>query len=339
MSSKAAPSPVLPASMRFVDCAAVGDPEVMIIRHGALPTLAAGEVLINVHAAGVNRPDILQRRGLYPMPAGVNPVLGLEVAGEIVAITPDVSGWQLGDRVCALTNGGGYADYCAVPSGQCLPMPIGLSMQQAAAIPETFFTVWANLIQLGHARAGERVLIHGGSSGIGTTALLLGRELGLRCFATAGSKEKCQLIEDLGGVAVNYREHDFAEAIVQLSDGKGVDVILDIVGANYLEQNLRLLANDGRLVIIGMMGGISATLNLMPIMLKRLQITGSTLRARSSAQKAAIAEQLHARVWPALAAGRCLPVIDQVFPLARVADAHRHLESGAGMGKVVLSLV
>lgn len=326
-------------SMRFIDCPTAGDPEVMIVRHGARPTLAAGEVLIHVHAAGVNRPDILQRRGLYPMPAGVNPVLGLEVAGEIVAMAPDVSGWQIGDHVCALTNGGGYADYCAVPAGQCLPVPAGLSMQQAAAIPETFFTVWANLIQLGHARAGERVLIHGGSSGIGTTALLLGRELGLQCFATAGTKEKCQLIEGLGGVAVNYREHDFAQTILKLSNDQGVDVVLDIVGANYLEQNLRLLAKDGRLVIIGMMGGISATLNLMPIMLKRLHITGSTLRARSSAEKAAIAEQLRAHIWPALTAGRCLPIIDQVFPLARVADAHRHLESGDGMGKVVLSLV
>lgn len=325
--------------MRFIDCPTAGDPEVMVLSHGPMPSLTAGQVLIRVHAAGVNRPDILQRRGLYPMPAGVNPVLGLEVAGEVVAAADDVQSLRVGDRVCALTNGGGYADYCAVPAGQCLPLPAGLSMLQAAAIPETFFTVWANLVQLGQARRGERVLIHGGSSGIGTTALLLGRELGLQCFATAGTAEKCQLIERLGGVAINYREQDFAETIRELSNGDGVDVILDMVGASYLEQNIGLLANDGRLVLIGMMGGISASLNLMPIMLKRLTLTGSTLRARSSAEKAALAAQLHQHVWPALSAGRCLPVIDQVFPLADVAAAHRLLESGASMGKVVLSLV
>lgn len=326
-------------SMRFIDCPTAGDPEVMVLSDGPMPSLNAGEVLIRVHAAGVNRPDILQRRGLYPMPAGVNPVLGLEVAGEVIAIANDVQTLSVGDRVCALTNGGGYAEYCAVPAGQCLAIPVGLSMLQAAAIPETFFTVWANLVHLGRARRGERVLIHGGSSGIGTTALLLGRELGLQCFATAGSAEKCQLIERLGGIAVNYREQDFAKVILQHSNGNGIDVILDMVGASYLEQNISLLAHDGRLVMIGMMGGITASLNLMPIMLKRLTLTGSTLRARSSSEKAAIAEQLHQQVWPALSAGRCLPIIDQAFALTDVVDAHRRLESGNSMGKIVLSLV
>lgn len=304
---------------------------------GPRPVLQAGEVLIRVHAAGINRPDILQRRGLYPLPAGVNPVLGLEVAGEITAVAADVSEWRVGDSVCALTNGGGYAEYCAVPAGQCLPIPRGLSMTQAAALPETFFTVWANLVELGQARRGDRVLIHGGSSGIGTTALLLANELGLTCFATAGNAEKCALIERLGGTAINYREQAFAEAI--LATGEGVDVVLDIVGGNCLDDNLRVLKPDGRLVIIGVMGGLHANINLMPILLKRLHITGSTLRLRSVTEKATIAAQLRTRIWPALAAGRCLPVIDAVYALADVAAAHRRLESGAGMGKLVMTLL
>lgn len=322
--------------MRYINCASAGDANVMALAEGPVPSLQAGELLIRVHAAGVNRPDILQRRGLYPMPAGVNPVLGLEVAGEVVAVADDVMNHRVGDRVCALTNGGGYAEYCAVPSGQCLSIPAGVSMTQAAAIPEAFFTVWANLLQLARVQPGERVLIHGGSSGIGSTALLLGQELGWHCYATAGSDEKCQFIEDLGASALNYRAADFDQQLLALTDG--VDVVLDMVGAAYLEQHLKVLNDDGRLVIIGAMGGVSSMINIMPIMLKRLTLTGSTLRARSSQQKAIIADELRQQIWPALAAGRCLPIIDSEFALADVASAHRRMESGTHMGKLVLTL-
>lgn len=326
----------LPGSMTEVIISGPGDASVLQLRQAPVPRPQPGEVLIRVQAAGINRPDILQRLGRYPMPPGVTPVPGLEVAGEIAAVGEGVLRFSPGDRVCALTNGGGYAAYCVVPAGQCLPVPDGMTAIQAAAVPETFFTVWANLFQMGRAQPGDSVLIHGGSSGIGTTALMLCREFGMRAFATAGSDDKCRAITQLGGEAINYRQQDFAETVLAGTQGRGVDVILDIMGASYLAGNVTALARDGRLVVIGFMGGTAAPLDLQSLVLKRGVITGSTMRARSAQEKADIASDLHTRVWPALAAGRCLPVIHHVFPLAAVADAHRMMESGEHIGKIVL---
>lgn len=331
--------PALPGSMTEISITAPGGPEVLQPRRASLPQPAAGEVLVRVRAAGINRPDVLQRMGKYPMPPGVTPIPGLEVAGEIAALGEGVTDFQIGDAVCGLSNGGGYAEYCLLPAGQTLPIPAGLSPIQAAAIPETFFTVWANLFDLGRARAGERVLIHGGTSGIGTTALMLCREFGLPAFATAGGAEKCAVIEHLGATAINYREQDFAEVIREQTQGLGVDVILDIMGASYFRQNLDALARDGRLVIIGFMGGaVAKEVDLQTLMLKRALVTGSTMRARNKTEKAAIANALREKVWPVLAAGRCLPLIHEVFPLEQAAEAHRLMESGEHIGKIVLEV-
>ncbi|MBO0495195.1 NAD(P)H-quinone oxidoreductase [Pseudomonas sp. Marseille-Q1929] len=326
----------LPNDMTLIEITTPGGPEVLKPRQAPVPTPAAGEILIRVHAAGVNRPDALQRAGKYPMKPGMSPIPGLEVAGEVVALGAGVSEYALGDKVCALTNGGGYAQYCAVPAGQALPIPDGLSWIQAAAIPETFFTVWANLFGIGGAHKGQRVLIHGGTSGIGTTALMLCREFGIYTFATAGSADKCAAIRDLGAEAINYREQDFAEVI----GAEGVNVILDIMGGSYLNNNLKALSMDGRLVMLGFLGGAKANdVDLLTILGKRAIVTGSLLRARTKDEKAAIAEQLREHVWPVLSAGRCLPMIDQVFDYTEADKAHGRMEGGEHIGKIVLRVI
>ena len=329
----------LPNEMTRIEITEPGGPEVLQAKRVPLPTVGEGQVLIRVHAAGINRPDALQRAGKYPMKPGMDPIPGLEVAGEVVALGPGVTRFAVGDRVCALTNGGGYAEYCAVPAGQTLPVPDGVDWVQAAAIPETFFTVWANLFGLGGAKAGQRVLIHGGTSGIGTTALMLCREFGIEAFATAGSAEKCDAIRQLGGQPINYREEDFAKVIAQKTADQGVNVILDIMGGSYLNGNISALAMDGRLVMLGFLGGARANdIDLLAILGKRAVVTGSLLRARTATEKAAIADQLQEHVWPALSAGRCLPIIDKVYPLADAAQAHARMEGGDHIGKIVLQV-
>ncbi|MFS2202652.1 NAD(P)H-quinone oxidoreductase [Pseudomonas sp. Pseusp3] len=327
----------LPQTMTLIEITEPGGPDVLQPRQASVPVAAAGEILIRVHAAGVNRPDALQRAGKYPLKPGMNPIPGLEVAGEVVAIGAGVSEFAPGDKVCALTNGGGYAQYCVVPASQALPIPKGMDWLQAAAIPETYFTVWANLFGLGGARQGQRVLIHGGTSGIGTTALMLCRELGIEAFATAGSEEKCAAICELGAEAINYRDQDFVQVIAEKTAGQGVNVVLDIMGGSYLNNNVAALALEGRLVMLGFLGGAYARdVDLLAIMAKRAVVTGSLLRSRTGEEKAAIARQLHEHVWPVLTAGRCLPMIDQVYPLAEAAQAHARMEAGEHIGKIVL---
>jgi NADPH2:quinone reductase len=327
----------LPQTMTLIEITEPGGPEVLKPRQEPVPTPAAGEVLIRVYAAGVNRPDVIQRAGKYPMKPGMSPIPGLEVAGEVVAIGTGVSEFIVGDKVCALTNGGGYAQYCVAPAGQTLPIPAGMDWVHAAAVPETFFTVWANLFDMGGASKGQRALIHGGTSGIGTTALMLCREFGVKAFATAGSEDKCAVIRQLGAEAINYRDQDFAEVIAQKTAGKGVNVILDIMGGSYLNPNIAALGMEGRLVMLGFLGGAHAKdVDLLAIMAKRAIITGSLLRSRTREEKASIAEQLREYVWPVLAAGRCLPMIDKVYPLTDASLAHARMEAGDHIGKIVL---
>ena len=324
--------------MIAIEISAPGGPEVLRPVERPEPRPAAGEVLVRVEAAGVNRPDILQRLGQYPPPPGASDIPGLEIAGTIVDVGSGVTRWSKGDRVCVLVAGGGYAEYCAAPVPQCLPVPGGLSMIEAAAVPETYFTVWTNLFQRARFTAGERVLIHGGTSGIGTTAIQLAREFGAAgIFATAGSDEKCAACESLGARAINYRTTDFAEAVRQMTDRKGVDVVLDIVGGDYLQKNIDCLGVNGRLVQIGLLGSARAAINLAPVMHRRLTITGSTLRVRSVDEKGAIARELEERVWPLLAAGKVRPLVARVLPLTQAAEAHRLLEAGEIIGKVVLT--
>lgn len=329
-----------PDQMRFVAAPRPGGPEVLHPATGPTPRPGADEVLIRVLAAGVNRPDVLQRKGAYPPPPGASPVLGLEVAGEVVAAGPEATAWRVGERVCALANGGGYAEYCTAPATQCLPWPEGYDAVHAAALPETYFTVWANLFRIGRLSRGESALIHGGTSGIGVTAIQLAREFGARVYATAGSREKCDACLRLGADgAINYREADFARSIEEFTAGRGVDVVLDMVGAPYMARNLRCLALDGRLVLIAFLGGAKVEdLDFTQVMTRRLTITGSTMRPRTTAQKAEIAADLRARVWPVLDAGRCGPVIHATFPLDRAADAHALMESSAHVGKIVLQV-
>ena len=331
--------------MRVIEISEPGAPGVLRVAERPAPVPGIGEVLIAIEAAGVNRPDLMQRQGHYPPPKGASDIPGMEIAGRIIALGPgeprSASGrvWRVGDDVCALLAGGGYADQCVVSGLQCLPVPAGLSMIEAAAIPETFFTVWTNVFERGRLTAGEWLLVHGGSSGIGTTAVQLASARGARVIATAGSDDKCRRIEALasGCVAINYKNEDFVERVKAITDGRGVDVILDIVGGDYTARNIACLARDGRLVQIGLMGGATATIPLSPILLRRLTITGSTLRARTPEEKGAIAAALEREVWPLLAAGRVKPVIDRTFPLAQAADAHSALESGQVFGKIVLT--
>lgn len=301
------------------------------------PTPGRGEVLIRVAAAGVNRPDVLQRQGAYPPPPGASDLPGLEVAGRIQAIGADVHGWTVGERVCALVAGGGYASLCVAPASQCLPVPTRLTWAQAAAVPETFFTVWTNLFERGRLVAGETVLVHGGASGIGTTAIQLARARGARVLATAGGPEKCRACEGLGAErAIDYRTEDFVSVVKAVTGGRGVDVILDIVGGDYVPRNLAALAVEGRLVMIGFMGGDAATIDFRRVLGRRLTITGSTLRPRSVAEKGAIADALRREVWPLLEAGTVGPVMHTTLPLDHAAEAHRVMESSEHIGKIVL---
>lgn len=329
----------LPATMTAVEITAPGGAEVLRPVSIAVPTPGDGEALVKVAAAGVNRPDVLQRKGAYPPPPGASPLPGLEVAGTIAALGPDTAGAGLsvGDAVCALTPGGGYAEYCVTPAAHCLPVPSTLSMVEAASLPETFFTVWTNVFDRGRLAAGETFLVHGGSSGIGTTAIQLARAFGARVFATAGSAEKCRACEALGAErAINYREEDFVAALRELTDGAGVDLVLDMVGGDYLARDIDIMAVDGRHVSIAFLGGAMATFSIQAMMVKRLTLTGSTLRPRSVAEKAAIADALRARVWPLLESGAVKPVIHATFPLAEAAKAHALMESGVHIGKIVL---
>ena len=330
----------LPSTMTYIAAAAPGGPEVLHPATGPLPVPAADEVLIRVQAAGVNRPDVQQRMGAYPPPPGASKIIGLEVAGEVVAAGAEVTAYRPGDKVCALTNGGGYAEYCTAPAPQCLPWPAGYDALRAAALPETYFTVWANLFDRGRLAPGETALIHGGSSGIGVTAIQLAAEFGATAYVTAGSEEKCAACLRLGATAaINYRTQDFVEEVKRLTGGRGVDAILDMVGAAYLTRNIRSLALDGRLVLIAFLEGSRVeNFDLVPVMTRRLTVTGSTMRPRTTAQKAAIAAALRERVWPVLAAGRRGPVIHATFPLAQAAEAHRLMESSAHIGKIMLSV-
>ena len=326
-------------SMKAIEITSPGGPEVLKIATRPVPTPAAGEVLIEVAAAGINRPDMLQRQGHYTPPPGASDLPGLEVAGRVVAVADDVDTVQVGDLVCALVAGGGYAEYCAAPAAQCLPVPAGLSLVEAAALPETFFTVWTNIVDGGGLRAGETFLVHGGSSGIGTTAIQLARMIGARVFATAGDAEKCRACEALGAErAIDYKTEDFVEVIRQATGGRGVDVVLDMVGGDYVPRNVAILAPRGRHVSIAFLRGPKTQLNLEPVMRKRLVLTGSTLRPRSVAEKGEIARALRGTVWPWLEAGKVRPVIHTTFPLAEAAAGHALMESSRHTGKIVLEV-
>lgn len=302
------------------------------------PSLGPDEVLIRVLAAGVNRPDLMQREGRYPPPRGASDIPGLEIAGEVVAQGSSVASPRLGETVCALVTGGGYAEYCAAAAPLCLPIPRGLTPVEAASLPEAYFTVWTNLLERGRLHPGERVLIHGGAGGIGVAAIQLAGRLGAVVYATAGSAEKCRFCRDLGAETIQYREQDFVEEIRLRTGGLGVELILDIVGGDYLQRNLSCLAPDGRLVQIGVQQGASTTINLLPVLLKRLTLTGSTLRSRPTTEKAQIAEALRTNIWPLVEQGRVRPVVCRTFPLAEAAAAHRWMESGRHIGKIVLEV-
>ncbi|MEM9030213.1 MAG: NAD(P)H-quinone oxidoreductase [Pseudomonadota bacterium] len=332
------PDTALPDTMTYVKLDGFGGPEVLKPDTMAVPQPSDGEILVKVAAAGVNRPDVQQRMGRYNPPPGTTQVPGLEIAGEVVALGAGTSRYQVGDKVCALVAGGGYAEYCVAPEPQVLPVPAGLSLLEAGGVPETFFTVWTNVFDRGRLQSGETLLIHGGTSGIGTTAIQLAREFGARVFVTAGSAEKCQACRDLGAErAINYRDEDFVSVVKELTDRKGVDVILDMVGGDYVPRNIDSLAVEGRLVQIAWLGGSEVSANFMKLMLKRLTWTGSTLRPRSVEQKAEIARSLEAKVWPLIAAGKVKPVMYQTFPLSEAADAHRLMESSVHIGKIMLS--
>ena len=325
----------IPTMMIAIDPAGPGGPQVLQPVERPVPRPGEGELLIRVEAAGINRPDVMQRLGLYPPPPGAPTILGLEVAGTVVA--GDEA--RVGERVCALVVGGGYAQYCAAPAAQCLPVPAGYSMAEAAALPETFFTVWTNLFQLGGAKGGDRVLVHGGTSGIGTTAILLGQVFGLEIIVTAGSEEKCAAALSIGaGHAIDYRGEDFVAEVKRITCGAGVAIVLDMVGGDYLARNLACLAEEGRHVSIAVQRGPMAELPLWEVMRKRLVLTGSTLRARPAAFKAALAAELKREVWPHLESGALRPIVHAAFPLAQAADAHRLMESGEHVGKIVLDV-
>lgn len=323
--------------MRCIEISAPGGPEVLVPATRAMPQPKPGEVLIQVAAAGVNRPDVVQRKGLYPPPPGASDIPGLEIAGTVVALGEGVSAPALGAKVCALVSGGGYAEYATAAAVCCLPVPARLSLPEAAAIPETFFTVWHNVFERGALRPGETLLVHGGSSGIGTTAIQLAKAFGAFVIATAGNAEKCEACVALGAdIAINYRTHDFAEVIKTAAPGQGVDVVLDMVGGDYTARNLKCLKPDGRLVNIAFLNGSKVETDLLPVMTKRLTITGSTLRPRDTAFKGRLAAALKDKVWPLLEAGRIRPRMDREFPLDQAADAHRRLESSGHIGKIVL---
>jgi len=331
-------SDALPATMTAIAISEPGGPEVLKPEERPVPAPGEREVLVKVAAAGVNRPDVLQRMGQYPPPKGASDIPGLEVAGTVVAAGSGVERFAVGDNVTALVAGGGYAEYCPVHETNALPIPGDLSIVEAAAIPETFFTVWSNVFDRGHLQPGEVLLVHGGTSGIGTTAIMLARALGSLVIATAGSAEKCALCERLGAArAVNYREEDFVAAVDEITEGNGADVILDMVGGDYIERNYKAAAVEGRIVQIAFLRGAKAEVNFMRLMLKRLTHTGSTLRARDVAFKAEVAKALESRVWPLLAAGTVRPIIDSTYPAEQAAKAHARMETNAHMGKIMLT--
>ena len=333
-------TPSIPSRMTAIEISEPGGPDVLAPAEREVPAPGPGEVLVAVEAAGVNRPDVMQRQGLYPPPPGASDIPGLEIAGTVAALGDGVDAPAVGSRVCALVSGGGYAAYCAAPAPLCLPVPAGFDAAEAAAIPETFFTVWTNVFDRARLAEGESLLVHGGSSGIGTTAVQLAKEFGATVYVTAGSKAKCDACLALGAdAAINYRDEDFVERVGALTGGRGVDVVLDMIAGDYLARNLKCLAVEGRLVIIAVQRGPKVErLNVLPIMLRRLTVTGSTLRPRSVEQKAAVAHALHANVWPLLAAGAVRPVVHARFPLADAAGAHRLMESSEHVGKIVLEI-
>lgn len=329
----------LPATMTAIAISRPGGPEVLVPQERPVPQPGEGEILIRVAAAGVNRPDVLQRAGAYPPPKGASDLPGLEVAGEVVGVGPKVARWHIGDKVCALTPGGGYAPYVVTDAGHALPVPAGLDMVQAAAIPETFFTVWHNVFQRGRLTSGETLLIHGGSSGIGTTAIMLAKAFGASVIITAGSPEKCETCRKLGAdVAIDYKTEDWATAVKQATDGRGPDVILDMVGGSYIAKNYEVAALEGRIVNIAFLQGSKVEIDFVRLMTKRLSHMGSTLRAQSTQAKAAIAAAVEEHAWPLLAQGRCRPLIHAVFPLAEAAKAHALMESSSHSGKIVLTV-
>ncbi len=328
----------LPDTMNAIEIVEFGGPDVLKPAKRPVPKPGAGEVLIEVGAAGVNRPDILQRQGGYRPPPGASDIPGLEIAGRIVALGSDVRGWRMGDSACALVAGGGYAEFCVAPAPQCLPFPRGLDAIKAAALPETFFTVWTNVFDRGRLKAGESFLVHGGSSGIGTTAIQLAREFGARVFTTAGSPEKCAACVKLGADrAIDHRREDFVAVVLEATGQKGVDVILDMVGGTYINRNLKVLGLEGRLVQIAFLEGSKAEIDVGPLMMKRQTLTGSTLRPRSVAEKGAIAQALRDKVWPLIEAGKVGPVIFKTFALSEAAAAHRLMETSSHIGKIVLT--
>ena len=325
--------------MLYIDHGKGGPADVMKPAEGPIPQAQAGEVVIEVHYAGVNRPDVLQRSGSYPPPPGASPFLGLEVAGRISAVAPDVTQWKVGDLTCALTPGGGYAEYCAVPAPHCLPIPKGLTVKEAAALPENFYTVWTNVFDRGRLQAGETILIHGGSSGIGLSAIQLAKAFGATVYTTVGNDEKAEFCKKMGAdAAINYREQDFVAEVAQLTSKKGVELILDMVGGPYIEKNFKSLGLEGRLVQIAFLQPSKVELDCLPIMLKRLTFTGSTLRPRTVAQKAAIAQDLLQKVWPLLESGKIKPVIHATFPLEDARLAHELMESSKHIGKILLEV-
>ncbi len=329
----------VPGTMRYIAAREPGPPEVLALAETAAPAPKAGEVLIEVAYAGVNRPDCIQRAGLYPPPPDASPIIGLEVAGKVVALGEGVSTWHIGDSVCALTPGGGYAEYCTTPATCCLPWPRGLSAVEAASLPENYFTVWNNVFDRVHLRSGESILIHGGTSGIGLTAIQLAKVFGATTFTTVGSADKAAFCRGIGADhVINYREQDFVAEIATLTAKRGVNVVLDMVGGDYIEKNLKCLALEGRMVIIAFLQGSKVTADWRHVMMKRLTVTGSTLRASPQARKTEIAASLREKVWPLFDAGKLKPVIYRVFPFAEAAEAHRLMESSAHIGKIMLQV-
>ncbi len=325
--------------MKAIEIQQAGGPEVLVPCERPMPEPAAGEVLIKVAAAGVNRPDVLQRMGAYPPPPGASDLPGLEVAGEIVGGDAEAHGWKIGDQVCALITGGGYAEYCVAPAQQCLPIPKGLSLAEAAGLPETYFTVWSNVFERARLQPGESLLVHGGASGIGTTAIQLATALGSTVYATAGTDERARAVESLGATrGINYRDEDFVEVIKQATEGRGVDVILDMIAGDYIARDLKCLADDGRLVIIAVLGGVKAQIDCGQVLRRRLTITGSTLRPRPVSFKAAIAQALLKHVWPLLEQGRIKPIVHATLPLEQAAQAHAMMEASQHTGKIILTV-
>jgi putative PIG3 family NAD(P)H quinone oxidoreductase len=311
----------------------------LTIESGPVPTPGVGEVLVKVHSAGINRADLLQRNGLYPPPQDASPILGLEVAGTLVAVGANAGDWHVGDRVCALTHGGGYAEYAVAPVGQCMPIPTGFSKGEAAALPEALLTIWHNLFQRAGLQAGEKVLIHGGASGIGTMGVLMCSTLGAEVYTTAGSEEKCRALEARGATrAINYKTEDFEQVITELGLNNRINVVLDMIGGNYIQKNLNIAAPEGRIVNIAYMNGFKAEVNFAPLLIKRITMTGSTLRAQTFAQKAVMVTEIMEHVYPHLESGKIKPIIDSIYPLEQVEQAHGHMQSGQHMGKIILKI-